>query len=124
MEIDSIPLFIKYLVTRYRGEKKEFLYRDTQLQQIEANALSTKELAGRCNGYMKSAQDAYMKIKTLEHKISRTSSDEKELNLIASNAAKAATLYNAYATLVHSYYELKLEQSLNYRIILRKFYQF
>ena len=122
--IGSINDFIKYLVGKYRGEKKELVYRDTQLPQIEANALSTKDLASRCNNYIRSAQEAYNKLKTLEYQISRNSTDEKVIKLVTSNAAKAATLYNAYSALIHAYYELKLEQSLNYRIILKKFYQF
>ena len=122
--ITSVNDFIKYLVEKYRGEKKELVYRDTQLPQIEANALSTKDLANRCNGYIKSAQEAYNKLKVLEYQISRNSTDDKVVKLITANAAKAATLYNAYSALIHAYYELKLEQSLNYRIILKKFYQF
>ena len=120
----NISEFVKYLVSKYRGDKKELVYRDSQIPQIEANALSTKELASKCNGYLKKAQEAYNKIKTLEYQVSRNSSDDKVVKLVTANAAKAATLYNAYSALLHAYYELKLEQSLNYRAILKKFYQF
>lgn len=122
--ISSINDFIKYLVEKYRGEKKELVYHDTQLPQIESIALSTKDLSAKCNTYLKSAQEAYNKLKVLEYQVSRNSTDEKVIKLVTANAAKAATLYNAFSALIHSYYELKLEQSLNYRIILKKFYQF
>ena len=122
--IASINDFIKYLVEKYRGEKKELVYRDTQLPQIEASALSTKDIASKCNSYLSSAQEAYNKLKVLEYQVSRNSTDEKVVKLVTANAAKAATLYNAFSALIHAYYELKLEQSLNYRIILKKFYQF
>ena len=121
----SVPDFIKYLTSEYRGEKTEILYRDTQLGQIEAEALnSTAAIATKCNGYLRQAQEAYNKIKVLEYQIKRSETDTKVINLVASNAAKAATLYNAYSALLHAYYELKIEQCLNYRIILKKFYQF
>ena len=122
--VTTMESFIKYIVSKYRGDKKEIVYNDTQLPQIEANALSTKAIASKCNNYLNSAQESYNKLKTLEHQISRTTDDEKVTKLISSNAAKAATLYNAYTTFLSAFYELKLEQSLNYRIILKKFYQF
>lgn len=122
--VTSVPEFIRYIVSKFRGEKKELVYSDTQLNNIEANALSTKELASKCNGYLNAAQQAFNKIKGLEYQINRSSADPKVANLVATNAAKAATLYNAYSALINAYYELKLEQSLNYRIILKKFYQF
>lgn len=122
--VDNINDFTKYLVGKYRGEKKEMVYRDTELPKIEASAMSTKDIASKCNAYLKDAQDAYNKLKALEYQVSRNLSDEKVVKLVTTNAAKAATLYNAFSALLHSYYELKLEQSLNYRIILKKFYQF
>lgn len=123
-KVASINDFVRYLVEKYRGEKKELVYRDTQLAEIEANALSTKDLSSKCNTYLRNAQEAYNKLKSLEYQISRNTTDDKVVKLVTANAAKAATLYNAYSALIHAYYELKLEQSLNYRIILKKFYQF
>lgn len=122
--VKTIPDFIKYLVQKFRGEKKELVYSDTQLGAIEANALSTKSISDMCNKYLKDAQGAYDKIRALEYQISRTSSDDKVISLISANAAKASVLYNAYSALVSAYYELKVEESLNYRIILKRFYQF
>lgn len=121
----SIPELVKYLVTQYRGEKKEIVYQEADISsKLEPAAMSTKDLANTCNGFLKKAQEAYNKVKPMEYQIGKNKTDEKVLKLIASNTAKAATLYNAYSAMVHAYYELKLEQSLNYRIILKKFYQF
>lgn len=122
--VATVKDFIRYMVEKYRGDKKEIIYHDTQIPQIESNALSTKALATWCNKYIISAKEAYTKLKTLEYQVSRNSTDEKVVKLVTSNAGKAATLYNGLSALIHAYYELKLEQSLNYRIILRKFYQF
>ena len=122
--VTTIDGYVKYLVKAYRGEKKEIVYRDTQLGEIEKYALSTNEIANRSNQYLSKAKEAYSKLKGLEYQISRTSASDEVIKLVAANASKAAVLYNAFSALIHAYYELKLEQSLNYRIILRKFYQF
>ena len=122
--VTTVDGYIKYVVKNYRGEKKELIYRDTQLAQIEKYAMSTQEISSRSNKYLTKAKDAYSKLKDLEHQISRNSNNDEVAKLVASNAAKAAVLYNAFSALIHAYYELKLEESLNYRIILRKFYQF
>ena len=120
----SIPAFIKHIVTKYRGEKREFLYEATKIPDIESRALSTKQLSSQCNAYLRSAQQAQNKIKELEYQIRRNSNNQEVIRLVTSNVSKASILYNAYSTLISAYYELKLEQSLNYRIILKKFYQF
>lgn len=122
--VTTMDSFIKYLVKSYRGEKKELVYRDTQLAEIEKRALSTQEIANRSNQYLAKAKESYNKLKGLEYQISRNSTDNEVTKLVASNAAKAAVIYNAFSALIHAYYELKLEESLNYRIILKKFYQF
>jgi len=122
--INTIPNFVKYIVSKYRGDKKEIIFNNSQLPQIEAGALSTKQIANKCNSYLESAQSSYNKIKTLEQQIRRTSESDEEIKLVMSNASKAATIYNAYSALLQAYYELKIEQSLNYRVILKKFYQF
>lgn len=124
IKVDSMSSYIKYLVSKYRGNKKEIVFTGSQLPIIEANALSTKAIADKCNAYLKSAQVSYNKLKELEYQISRTSANEEVNKLVMSNTSKAAMIYNAYVTLVEAYYELRLEQSLNYRIILKKFYQF
>ena len=123
-EISSVQLFVRYIVERYRGDKKEFVYTTSQLPNIERMALNTRDITNKCNQLLRSAQDAYNKLKTLEFQVRRNSQDDKVIELVGTNAAKAATLYNTYSTLVHSYYELKLEQALNYRVILKRFYQF
>lgn len=121
--VTNVQEFIRYIVERYRGEKKEIVFQDTQLQQIESHS-SSASIAAKSNAYLKQAQEAYNKIKVLEYQIKRSETDTKIINLVATNASKAAILYNAYSALINAYYELKLEQCLNYRIILKKFYQF
>ena len=121
--VTTVQEFVKYIVERYRGEKKQIVFQDTQIQQIESYSSSTG-IATKSNAYLKQAQEAYNKVKVLEFQIKRSETNTKVINLVAANASKAATLYNTYSALIDAYYELKLEQCLNYRIVLKKFYQF
>ena len=123
--INNIKDFIRYIIKEFRGEKKEIVYHANQIPQIEAKALSTKELAGVFNGYMREAETAYKNIKSFEFQVKRTQNvDEKVLKLVMANTSKATVLYNAYDALVHAYFEARLEQCLAYRLVLKKFYQF
>lgn len=121
--IKTTPEFVKFLVDSYRGEKQEFVYRASQISDIERNAMMTTEINTRCNAYIKAAEGAYNRIKTLEYQIRRNTDSEKVITMIQENARKASVLYNAYNALVSAYFEARLEQSLNYRVILKKFYQ-
>ncbi len=123
-KVSNTQEFIKYIVSQFRGEKKELVYKESDLPKIEQYALSTKQISTKCNNYIKIAQESYNEIKAIEYVVGKNSKDTKVLQLISNNTMKAATLYNALTTIIKAYYELCLEQSLNYRIILKKFYQF
>ena len=122
--IETIAGFIKYLIGKFRGEKKELLFNINQVSNIEALALSTNKLSERCNAYIKGAETSYTKIKAIEFHIKRSTNNSEVLRAASNSVARAATLYNAYSALIQGYYELKLEQCLNYRQILKRFYQF
>ena len=115
---------MRYIVGKYRGDKKELVYKDTEIPRIEQLAVKTEKIRTKCNSYLNTAKESYNQVKSLRYLINRNSGNEKVIKLITSNTAKAAELYNAYSALISTYFELKLEESLNYRLILRKFYQF
>lgn len=121
--IDTIPRFTKYITDNFRGEKKELVYRAAQLPLIEKYALSTKDVITRCEVYQKSVTASYNRIKNIEYQI-RRSDDTQLQNMMVQNITKATLLFNAYTTILHLYFELKLEESLNYRELLKRFYQF
>ena len=120
----TVTKFISYATNKFRGEKKELIYRSTQLPLIEKFAISTKDVSTRCENYIKTVESSFNRLKSLEYQIRRNSENQRLLELISQNVSKAAILYNAYSALVHTYFELKLEQSLNYRQLLKRFYQF
>ena len=119
--VTSAPEFIKYMVNNYRGEKSEKLYRSDQLGAIERNAMSAREISNQCQAYLRDAEAQYGRIKMLQNQLNNNS-DEKVVELVKKNASKAATLYGIYNSVIHMYYEVRLEQSMNYRIVLKRFY--
>jgi hypothetical protein len=122
--ITTIPQFMKYLIEKYRGEKSEYVYTSAQIPQIEKMAMSTSDLNRKCNEFIRTANVLYNELKIFQSQASRAHDDTETLNIIASNASKAAELYNAYTAIINFYYEAKLEQSLNSRALLKRFYQF
>jgi hypothetical protein len=121
-EVSSAPNMTKYLVANYRTDKRERTYRQTDIPAIERNAMNTSEISNRCNSYINTCTQLYGSIRNLEKEL-RPDADEKQISTIRENARKAAVLYNTYNSIIHSYFELRLEASMNYRIILKKFYQ-
>lgn len=122
-EVSSAPLMVKHLVNTYRSEKRERTYQQSDIPAIERNAMSTAEIRNRCNSYINSCTQLYTAIRNLEKEL-RPDADEKVISTVRENARKASVLYNTYNSMVHAYFELRLEQSMNYRIILKRFYQF
>lgn len=119
--IKTAPEFIQYIVGEYRGEKQERTYRASDLPEVEANALRTSELEARCSGYVNKSTQLYSNVKQIRSKMD-TMNDKEEIAKAKENARKASILYNAYSSMIHMYFEIKLEQAMNYRIILKKFY--
>ena len=114
--------FVKYMVNSYRGEKAERIYSSDQLGAIERNAMSSREISNQCNAYLRDCEALFHKVRAMENQLS-PQAEEKEIEMVQRNAQKASVLYNTYNAIVHMYYEVRLEQSMNYRIILKKFYQ-
>lgn len=122
IEITSAPLMTKHLVSQYRTDKRERTYRNTDIPAIERNAMSTAEIRNRCNSYVNSCSQLYSSVRNLEREL-RPDAEEKVITTVKENARKAAVLYNTYNSLIHAYFELRLESAMGYRIILKRFYQ-
>ena len=121
-EVTNATSFIKYLVTYYRGSKEKRTYHQTDIPAIERNAISNTAIRQACTGYLNSARGDYNTLKALESKIP-AGTDDKTVKFIKENLRKASVIFNTFCAVIKGYYELRVEQSMNYRIILKKFYQ-
>ena len=117
----STQEFVRGMILQYRGEKKEFTYKDTQVNQLERLGTNTREIFAATNSMINEMNGMYGRLKMLPNKVQHNT-DDKVLRKIKTSAYKAAILMDAYATLVQSYYEAKLEYTLSYRVILKHMY--
>ena len=119
--VTTAPAFVKYIVGEYRSEKQERTYRAVDIPVIEKNAMSTNEIKNRCSAYINECTRLYERVRNLEREL-KPSDEEANIRKVKENARKAAVLYNTYNSLVHMYFECRVECSVSYRIILKKFY--
>lgn len=122
--INTTDKFLVYLTKKFRGDKKVLTYTQNQLPIIEKMSLSSTALSKKCQLLLRNVQASYNKMKGIEYRVRRDANNKKVNEMAVQNLAKASILYNTYSTLIHGYFELKLEQILNYRQILKRFYQF
>lgn len=122
--INTTDKFLVYLTKKFRGDKKVLTYTQNQLPIIEKMSLSSTALSKKCQLLLRNVQASYNKMKGIEYRVRRDANNKKVNEMAVQNLAKASILYNTYSTLMHGYFELKLEQILNYRQILKRFYQF
>lgn len=120
-EPETTPEFIRGMILTYRGEKKQFTYRDTQIGNLERLAMNTRDNMNDCMRYINEMNGMYARIKNLPNKVAYNT-DEKVVKQIRSSAQKAAILFDSYGTMVQAYYEAKLEETLSYRAILKRMY--
>lgn len=124
VQIKNAKTFIHDFLLNVRGEKKNLKYTTSNLGEIERIALNS---ISAINQKMKMHEEKSKRIEAtlrqIEFKLTRMQ-DKDGVIRIKENMQKASILATTYSTLLQSYQELKLEEVLNYRAILRKFYGF
>ena len=86
-------------------------------------AKSTSELSAKCNDIIRQCKNSVNTLKAIEMK-ARIQNTSEGLLEISRRVNKAVNIYNTLLTLTRMYFELKLEQSLSARMLLKKFYTF
>lgn len=119
----TVDNFTREMISKYRKEKKEYLYNKSQIPTLIQMAQSSKALSDDCNQKLNACQNGVNNLKVLMSNVRQQDSREK-LVALSNRAVKATTIYNTYLTILRMYYELKLERSLSARVLLKKFYQF
>lgn len=119
----DVQSFTKEMIDTFRGEKKEQMWNQSSIPTLINQAKGTNELSNECNAMIRECKNSVNQLKAIEAKarIQRTSED---LMNISRRVNKAVAIYNAFLAIARMYYEMKLEQSLSARMLLKKFYQF
>ena len=81
------------------------------------------DLSTKCNNMINECKNTVNVLKGIEAKARTQQTSEALLN-ISRRVNKAMSIYNAFLTLTQMYFELKLEECLAARMLLKKFYQF
>lgn len=119
----DVQSFTREMIDRFRGEKKESMHNQSEIPTLIAQAKGTGELSSKCNEMIRECKNSVNVLKAIEAKARVQNTSEGLLN-ISRRVNKAVSIYNTLLTLTRMYFELKLEQSLSARMLLKKFYTF
>lgn len=119
----DVQTFTREMIDRFRGEKKESMHNQSEIPTLMSQAKGTGELSSKCNEMIRECKNSVNVLKAIEAK-ARVQNTSEGLLDISRRVNKAVSLYNTLLTLTRMYFELKLEESLSARMLLKKFYTF
>ena len=121
----DVQTFTREMIDTYRGKKEEKMWSQSKIPALMQIATGNKgnQLSNKCNEIINQCQNALNSLKVLEAKTRAQNTSEGIIN-ISRRITKATNIYNALLTLTRMYFELKIEESLSARMLLKKFYQF
>lgn len=119
----DVQTFTREMIDRFRGEKKEAMHNQSEIPTLMIQAKGTGELSSKCNEMIRECKNSVNVLKAIEAK-ARVQNTSEGLLDISRRVNKAVSLYNTFLALTRMYFELKLEESLSARMLLKKFYTF
>ena len=111
------------MIDTFRGEKSEKLFSQSQIPALITTAKSSNQLSNECNELIGKCKNSVNKLKLIEAR-ARAQNTTEGLSNISRRVTKATSIYNTLLTISRMYFELKLEESLSARMLLKKFYKF
>ena len=122
--LDSPNKFFTFIRDQFRGESKEILYRREQLPAIIKLSQDYQALSAKLGKEHANANRELNRIKALETKMLYNGNNADKSKLCNDLVKVATKVRNFYQSFISYYMELKLEQILSYRAIVKRFYQF
>lgn len=123
-DISDMGSLFRYLKNMYRGDKKETLYSQGDLQNIIRLAENHKAIGATLSGYMTQADNYISQMKSRGNSIRTLNVPDERKRDFAAMLNKAMKIFNMYDSILEYIYELKVEKGISYRIICQRFYQF
>lgn len=118
----TVQSFSRELIDTVRGEKKEGLFNQSQIPVLERTVTQGASKSAFAD-YMAEIDRSGQALESKKAQLSRVDSQE-EIQKITKAMSTISQCYSAATTLCKIYYELKVEQYLSAREVLRQFYQF
>lgn len=123
-DVTDIPSLFRYMQIQYRGKKSEQTYTQQQLPQLIKLAESHDGIAVQMNKYLTEAQVFHNAMKGYRNQMSSPNISDEQRKDFLTMLNKGTKIFNAYRSFLDYVYELRVEKSMNYRVIVQKFYQF
>ena len=119
----DVQSFTREMIDTFRGEKSEKMFSQSQIPVLMTVAKGSNELTSKCNELINKCKNSVNKLKLIEAR-ARAQNTTEGITNISRRVTKATSIYNTLLTLSRMYFELKLEEALSARMLLKKFYQF
>lgn len=123
-DIATVSEFVNYLQTMYRGKKVTTTYREADLPNLIKMAEDHQAINLQISKYLVEGNTFLQNIKTRANAFRNLSVDENIRREFKTNVQKASAIFSAYHAILNYIYELKVEKSISYRVIVQKFYRF
>lgn len=119
----DVQSFTREMIDTYRGKKEEKLWSQSHIPELMRVAQGSNSLTTKCNELINKCKNSVNKLKLIEAR-ARAQNTTEGITNISRRVTKATSIYNTLLTLSRMYFELKLEEALSARMLLKKFYQF
>lgn len=119
----DVQTFSREMIDTFRGQKQEKMWNQSSIPMLMIQSKGSADLSTKCNNMINECKNTVNVLKGIEAKARTQQTSEALLN-ISRRVNKAMSIYNTFLTLTQMYFELKLEQCLAARMLLKKFYQF
>lgn len=124
-DIKNINTYFMYIKDKFRTSKKENLFTANKTQQYYSNATNIKKIINISNNRKQIINQQTNTIKSNLQNIIKNNMSQNEIKQKALRKYKNMThLYNFYVHFIEIYVQLKVEESLTYRMVLKKLYHF
>jgi hypothetical protein len=122
-EVNNDVSLFHYMRQNFRGDKIQMTIKKESIDYYRITARDLKKCITFINGKVQGLANRTNTLKSKLHVITNNpnTSDEVKRKLLV-QSKNLAVLYNLYCSTTHAIFELKTEEVMNARIILKKFY--
>lgn len=119
----DIHTFSREMIDTFRGKKEEKVWNQSHIPTLIQIAQGSTKMGAKYNEVINRCKNSINSLKQLQVQ-ARTQKSTEQLKEITQRVNKCMAIYNALVTINRMYFELKTEEILSARELLKKFYQF
>lgn len=123
-DITEVNALFAHLQKMYRGDKRETVYRASDLPNIMKLAEEYPAIQAQLTKHLDDASRFVNRMEAHSKLLRSSGITDAQRKDFLTNNNKATKIFNAYKSILEYVFELRVEKAMNYRIIVQKFYQF